>query len=182
MWRPFPGRPCAQSASVERCCLDEHCLAGFSRGFGGLSRVSCGSCVGSSWGSYGILLGLSTGLSQDPFRGSLEVSRGSRGFPSGSPWVSHGVPVRPFGTRVGSVGLLLSPCPPASSLLVPLPPLVGPVGLRRVPPLSFSSPLCALSGSVGFRTAPSGSVGLIRALVGLCRALVGLSSDAAGLC
>ena len=46
MWQHFPGRPCTQSASLEHCLLDEHCLAGFSCGFARLSRVSWASLIG----------------------------------------------------------------------------------------------------------------------------------------
>ena len=150
------------------------------------SRESRGALLGSHGsraarlsGSRGVLRG-SHGLPRMAFARPpsrfARVSRGTRGASSGFPWGSREALVRLFGTRLGSVGLLRSPChPPSSSLLVLFPPLVG---LRRAQ--SGSSSLLLLpfglyrlpSGSVWLLPAPSGSVGLRRAL----ESSVGISS------
>ena len=106
---------------------------------------------GLSSGSPGVPVRLSWGSPRGFRRTFLGVRSGSRmalvGLSSGSPGGSREALVGLFGARLGSVGLLISPCHlPSSSLLVILLLSSGSVGLRRAPPLSFSSPL----GSVGF--------------------------------
>ena len=135
-----------------------------SRGVRGALLGSHGSRRARSSGSRGVPVGLSWGSPRGFRRTFLGVRSGSRmplvGLSSVSPAGSREALVGLFGARLGSVGLLISPCHlPSSSLLVILLLSSGSVRLRRAPPLSFSSPL----GSVGFS-----SVGLetFRTLMG----------------
>ena len=123
-----------------------------SRGVRGALLGSHGSRRARSSGSRGVPVGLSWGSPRGFRRTFLGVRSGSRmalvGLSSGSPGGSREALVGLFGARLGSVGLLISPCHlPSSSLLVILLLSSGSVGLRRAPPLSFSSSLWAPSGS-----------------------------------